>query len=334
MLEAGNNRTDVFVTALDIQKAFDVVDQNSLLRRLYLDGIHGDDWLLLRELYSDCSSRIKWAGELPHPINIRQGVRQGGVISTGHYKRYNNPFLLQLEDRFTGIRIGAAGIPHVTVADDVALLAEDHPDTQVMVWDADNNARWERYCIHPTKSHTFRFASRAKKRETEPDIFMAGERVDTPDTTVHLGIVRNTNGRADIDGKISLGRKTAYSLMGAGLHGGGGLKATLGGHIWSTFVIPRLLYGLEALLLKQKDIDSLEKFQRKCLKQIQGIPDNTSNSACLALLGILPIKDILNKNLLNLFVNMIRDKSSIEYEIARRQVVMKDSPSESIFTYI
>ena len=239
---------------------------------------------------------------MSHPINIRQRVRQGGVISTGHYKRYNNPFLLQLEDRFTGIRIGANGIPHVTVADNVALLAEDHPDTQVMVWDADNNARRERYCIHPTKSHTLRFASRAKKRETEPDIFMAGKRVDTPYTTVHLGIVRNTNGRADIhvDGKISLGRKTAYSLMGAVLHGGGRLKATLGGHIWSTFVIPRLLYGLEALLLKQKDNDSLEKFKRKCLKQIQGIPDNTSNSACLALLGyILPIKDILNKNLLN-----------------------------------
>ena len=82
----------------------------------------------------------------------------------------------------------------------------------------------------------------------------------------------------------------------------------------------------------KKDIDSLEKFQRKCLKQIQGIPDNTSNSSCLALLGILPIKEILNKNFLNLFVNMIRDESS--NEIARRQVVMKDSPSESIFTDI
>ena len=188
--------------------------------------------------------------------------------------------------------------------------------------------------LHPTKIHTLRFTSRAKKRETEPDIFMAGERVDTPDTTVHLGIVRNTDGRADIDGKISLGRKTAYSLMGAGLHWVGGLKATLGGHIWSTFVIPRLLYGLEALLIKQKDIDSLEKFQRKYLYKVQGIPENTSNSACLALMGILPIKDILNKNLPNLFVNMIRDESSIEYEIARRQMVMKDSPSESIFTDI
>ena len=97
----------------------------------------------------------------------------------------------------------------MTITDDVALLAEAHPDAQVMVWDADNNAKQERYCIHPTKSHILRFTSRAKKRETEPDIFMAGERVDTPDTT---RIVRNTNGRADIDGKISLGRKTAYSF--------------------------------------------------------------------------------------------------------------------------
>ena len=31
---------------------------------------------------------------------------------------------------------------------------------------------------------------------------------------------------------------------------------------------------------------------------------------------------------------MIRDESSIEYEIAERQVVKKDSPSESIFIYI
>ena len=90
---------------------------------------------------------------------------------------------------------------------------------------------------------------------------MAGECVDISDTTVHLGIVRNTNGRADIDGKISLGKKTAYYLIGAELHGVRGLKKTLGGHIWSTFVIPRLPYGTDALILKQNDIDSLEKFQ-------------------------------------------------------------------------
>ena len=95
--------------------------------------------------------------------------------------------------------------------------------------------------------------------------------------------------------------------MGAGFHAGSGLKAAQNGHVWSMFVIPRLLYGLDVQLLKKKDIENLEKFQRQCLKQIQRMPDNTSNSACLALLGILPIETILHKNLLSMYVNMIRN---------------------------
>ena len=87
--------------------------------------------------------------------------------------------------------------------------------------------------------------------------------------------------------------------MGAGFHGDSRLRAAQNGHIWSTFVIPRLLYGLEVQLLKKKDIANLERFQRHCLKQFQGLPDNTSNSVSLALLGILRIEALLHKNLLD-----------------------------------
>ena len=49
---------------------------------------------------------------------ISQGVRQGGVPSTSHYKRYNNPLLIEEERRFNGALIDHIKIPHVTVADD------------------------------------------------------------------------------------------------------------------------------------------------------------------------------------------------------------------------
>ena len=48
--EPKNTKQNLLFTTLDAQKAFDVVDQNSLLRRLYLDGIQGDDWLLIKDL--------------------------------------------------------------------------------------------------------------------------------------------------------------------------------------------------------------------------------------------------------------------------------------------
>ena len=116
--------------------------------------------------------------------------------------------------------------------------------------------------------------------------------------------------------------------------GGGGLKAAKNGHIWSTFVITRLLYGVECQLLKKKDMKSLEKFQRKFLKQLQGLPDNTSSSACFGLLGILPVEAVIHKTLLNLFTTMMRDQNSIENETAQRQIVMRDMPQKSMFTHI
>ena len=64
ILESASNKQDPWLTTLDTQKALDVVDHSSRLRRLYLDGVHGDDWLLVKDLYTDCSLRIKWAGGL------------------------------------------------------------------------------------------------------------------------------------------------------------------------------------------------------------------------------------------------------------------------------
>ena len=58
VLESTHNKQESWITTLDTQKAFDVVDLSSLLQRLYLDGFKGDDWLLDRDMYLDCSSRI------------------------------------------------------------------------------------------------------------------------------------------------------------------------------------------------------------------------------------------------------------------------------------
>ena len=75
---------------VDTQKAFDVVDHSPLLRRLYLDGIE-DDWLLVRDMYSDCSSRIKWAGGISHPINITRVSAGGGGVVHGSLQEIRQP---------------------------------------------------------------------------------------------------------------------------------------------------------------------------------------------------------------------------------------------------
>ena len=169
------------------------------------------------------------------------------------------------------------------------------------------NASRERYFVNLSKSLILKYT--VKNRQTEDtDIYMYNEKIKDSKSATHLGIVRDVSGRVEFEGKHSLGRKTAYSLMDAGFHGGTGLKPSQNGHIWATSIVPRLLYGLEALLLKKRDVDNLERFQRQCIKQIQGLPDKTSNSISLALLGILTIEAVIHKNALTTFINMTKQK--------------------------
>ena len=166
--ETKDRRDQLYVATLDVQKAFDVVNHELLLRKLYLDGIRGNDRLLVQDLYSDMTSAVKWEGHLSSPFSIRQGVRQGGgggcVLSSTHYKRYNNPLLLQLEDKYTGTVIGSVRIPHITVADDLAVLSNSRNEMQHMLDDTGEFANMERYIIHPTKSGVLTYSNGKKSK--------------------------------------------------------------------------------------------------------------------------------------------------------------------------
>ena len=152
IIESKIQKKPLYVAALDVQRAFDVVDHESLPWKLYLDGITGDDWLFMKDLYSNMTSKVKWDGFLSSPVSIKQGVRQGGILSAPNYKRYNNLFLIDMEDRFCGKRIGTVSIPHVTVADDMCFITEEESEVQPMMSAAELQANREHYTIHPTKT--------------------------------------------------------------------------------------------------------------------------------------------------------------------------------------
>ena len=84
--------------------------------------------MLPKDSYTNMSACVKWQNLMSRPFSIKQGVRQGGVLSTEHCKRYNNPLLIKLETNFKGAKIGNICIPHTACADDVALLSHSKSD--------------------------------------------------------------------------------------------------------------------------------------------------------------------------------------------------------------
>ena len=108
-------------------------------------------------------------------------------------------------------------------------------------------------------------------RNTECTNFtLADQTVTSENNTVHLGIKRDASGKVNVEEKVSLGRRTAYSLMGAGFHSVNGLKSSQNAHLCSTFVVPRIVYSLEAVLLSRKEFECLEEFKGRVSGRYKG----------------------------------------------------------------
>ena len=133
---------------------------------------------------------------------------------------------MQLENKFTGAKIGYIRIPHVTVADDLTMMSNSPPEMQVMLPTSGSFANRARSVTHPTKSCILTYWDQYSQQQ-KVVYTMNGEEMSQVQHTNHLGIQRNSNNKVNVAEKVALGRRTAYSLMGAALNSGNGLKQTV-----------------------------------------------------------------------------------------------------------
>ena len=114
-------------------KAFDTVWQNGFFYKLYSYGIKGHTWRILRKWYQSTICTVLWDGEQSHPFNIKQGVKQGAVLSTLLYSLFVNDLLVELEQSGLGVKMGNIFCGAPIYADDLALIASSPEDLQSMI---------------------------------------------------------------------------------------------------------------------------------------------------------------------------------------------------------
>ncbi|VDI10792.1 Hypothetical predicted protein, partial [Mytilus galloprovincialis] len=105
---------------LDAEKAFDTVTHEIMLNKMFHDGIRGDMWVLLKNIYTNMTLQVKWGDQTTQHVNIQQGIRQGAKLSTLLYKRYNNTILNAITGSHLGAKIGTICVASPTCADDIA----------------------------------------------------------------------------------------------------------------------------------------------------------------------------------------------------------------------
>ena len=121
--------------------------------------------------------------------------------------------------------------------------------------------------------------------------------------------------------------------MGAGAYGNSGLNPPVSFHMWKTFALPRMLYGLELSNLRRSDTVQLESLQRSILRRLQCLPNNTANVAVYCLLGDRPVEQEIDYKKLSLLASILYSENAIEFELACRQMAIKGNDSNSWFIH-
>jgi hypothetical protein len=223
------------------------------------------------------------------------------------------------------------GIP--TLADDVTLISNDPHELLTMLDIQSHHSNKLRYQINEQKSVILVFNDNDSNTW-----YLTGKPMSLVSNSTHLGIKRDkqsdTGTKMVVKKRMVTARRTVYSLIGAGLHGLNGVNSYIAIHMIQIYVIPRLLYGLDVIKFMNEDIKNVSLYQRKLLKQIQNLPERTSNAAALLLLGQIDIESEIHKRILKLFGSIIRNEHSVERKLALRQLAMQNHQSGSWFVKV
>ena len=327
----------LIIILLDAKSAFDVVVHKNLMRRLYHIGIQDQHWALINDLHCNAISKIKLNGNLSESFDIIQGVRQGGVLSADLYKVYVDPLLHQLQDSGLGMKIGHVPCCATACADDITLNCTSPEDAQILLNMAYNYSCNEHYKLQPQKSVVIEMGT--KQNHQPIALTMEKTNLNNVEVSTHLGIKRSKTDKTTVENtvneNIKKARRTAYSLMSAGFHGTNGLDPTTSIHLMKTYIIPILIYGLEVIIPDKKNLEKLEIFQKKMLKQILSLPQNTPDPVPYIISGLIPIEGLIHIRALTfLYSIFMLPNTASEKQIAQRQLSIKNMESNTWFNVL
>ena len=127
------NGSTVFGCAMDMSKAFDMVEWGELFSTLRTKGVHAIFLRLLLFIYRNQQCNVKWAGKYSQLFRVSNGVRQGAVSSAILFSVYIDELFRLLRRSRLGCHISGVYLGCFGYADDLFLLSSSRTGLQAMV---------------------------------------------------------------------------------------------------------------------------------------------------------------------------------------------------------
>ena len=163
----------VYGVLMDCSKAFDTIQHSKLFQKLLDVGIPPIIVRLMIFLYKKQTADVRWKNKFSFEFNIRNGVRQGAVLSPILFCFYMDNLFKLLRESKSGCWVGDYYAGVFGYADDLLLLCPSRSGLQNMLEIAEEYAKDHKISfstdVNPSKSKTKGIIFTNKQVEDNPD---------------------------------------------------------------------------------------------------------------------------------------------------------------------
>jgi hypothetical protein len=272
----------VYLAFLDIEKAFDKVWQNGLLFKLLKKNVNSKIAFVIADSFHDFKLCVSLGSQYSDWFNVKQGVHQGGPLSSVLFQLYFDELLNSLQESNKGVSLYGTKISCIAYADDLALIASSSENLQAMLDIAFMYSKRWRFRFSPSKSVVM-FDGSCKSK---PQLYLGETILQEVNVCTYLGTpiyLKESFVRDSIQERIKQAYRKVWMIKSLGSMRVQINPLTFSKAYWPT-VGSKLVYGLFLMNLKSCTLDKIDKFHVNVAKNVQGLSNNTP--AVVALSGL------------------------------------------------
>jgi hypothetical protein len=308
-----------YITYLDVTKAYDKAWSDGIMYAMHENGLQGPLWNTIRRFNRGLKAKIKTKDGLTRPINIKDSIRQGGVLSVLQYATVMDEIAKEIETQDKGVKIHEnKKIGCLLWMDDVVLIAENQKELQEMIDITKQVA--DKYHIVFGKEKSKVMVIKDKEHNTK--ITMGDMELGVTDRYKYLGEIIN-NKRNIKDHTIEIRRKAEGALQTIlTIAGDPCLKKIEMEVIWKlveTCIIPIIVYSGETWDTNKTEMNNVNRILDNILKRLLMVPTTTPREALYEEINILDIEHTIMRNRINMHCRMERTKNEMLQEILNIQ---------------
>ena len=275
-----NRGSPVFMTLLDLSKAYDRVWRTGLWARLWSIGVKGSLLRALHSTYSSPTSVVKVGDYTSPPFTSADGLRQGSVLSPLLFILLISDVANAL-DRRKGVPTLSGDLFHCQLfVDDTILLTQKESDIPVQINSFNKFAAVWGSVLNISKTVILSTTKIANEDDWLDDYLMEKSPANI---ARYLGVwisLKNYSWNQHFDIVISKARKAYFYLKTIGLRKEC-LSAIESIFLFKVLILPKLFFAAEVILPSEAVMSKVDNFIGYCVQDLLGIPFNASAKTAL-----------------------------------------------------